>query len=88
MNKTLLLAGVTACLFATNAMALDLQQYVSVKASYSDMSNEAKTSETYKDGSGSATKKFNLDEKIVGNPSLFALPVGFLRAGIPRRKTI
>ena len=83
MNKTLLLAGVAACLFATNAMALDFQQYVSqyvsVKATYSDMSNEAKTSETYKDGSGSATKKFNLDDNVWGGSFAYGVKTGAIR---------
>ena len=39
MNKTLLLAGVAACLFAANANAVELKQYVSGKLTYSDMSN-------------------------------------------------
>lgn len=40
MNKTLLLAGVAACLFAANANAVELNQYVSGKLTYSDASHD------------------------------------------------
>ena len=42
MNKTLLLAGVAAFLFASNANALDFNQYVSGKVTFSDASHDDK----------------------------------------------
>ncbi len=47
MNKTLLLAGVAVSLFAANANAADLQQYVSAKLTYSDASHDVKWSDTW-----------------------------------------
>ena len=44
MNKTLLLAGVAACLFSANANATELKQYVSGKLTYSDVSHDIKVS--------------------------------------------
>ena len=76
MNKTLLLAGVAACLFATNANALDFQQYVSVKGIYSDMSNEAKSVST---GTENSTKKFKLDDEVWGAGFAYGVKTGPVR---------
>lgn len=45
MNKTLLLAGVAACLFSANAHAFDVNPYVSAKLRYSMMDNELKVTD-------------------------------------------
>lgn len=55
MNKTLLLAGVAACLFSANANAFDANPYVSAKLRYSDMSTDIKMDDT-----------FNVDDKVWG----------------------
>lgn len=46
MNKTLLLAGVAA-VFATNAEAVELNSYVSAKAAFVKMENEANVNSDY-----------------------------------------
>lgn len=55
MNKTLLLAGVAACLFSANANAFDATPYVSAKLRYSDMSTDIKMADT-----------FDVDDKVLG----------------------
>ena len=48
MNKTLLLAGVATTLFAVNASALEFNPYVSAKAAFVKMENDAKVDSSYK----------------------------------------
>lgn len=50
MNKTLLLAGVATALFAANANAVELNPYVSVKAAFVKMENDAKVDSDYSFG--------------------------------------
>lgn len=56
MNKTLLLAGVAACLFSANANAFDATTYVSAKLRYSDMSADVQESDV----------KVDADDKVLG----------------------
>ena len=50
MNKTLLLAGVAACLVASNANAMDFNPYVSAKAAFVKMENDANVNSDYSSG--------------------------------------
>jgi len=74
MNKTLLLAGVAACLFAANANAVELNQYVSGKLTYSDMSNDIK----YTQEAGSEKEKF--DDNVLGGSFAYGVKAGDVRA--------
>lgn len=56
MNKTLLLAGVAACLFSANANAFDATPYVSAKLRYSDMSADVSELDVKRD----------VDDKVLG----------------------
>ena len=56
MNKTLLLAGVAACLFSANANAFDATPYVSAKLRYLDMSTDAQELDLKRD----------VDDKVLG----------------------
>ena len=56
MNKTLLLAGVAACLFSANANAFDATPYVSAKLRYSDMSTDVSEEDV----------KLDVDDKVFG----------------------
>lgn len=56
MNKTLLLAGVAACLFSANANAFDATPYVSAKLRYSDMSADVSELDLKRD----------VDDKVLG----------------------
>ena len=73
MNKTLLLAGVAACLFAANANAVELKQYVSGKLTYSDMSNDVKF--TSVDGSG----KEKASDNVLGGSFAYGIKTGAVR---------
>ena len=53
MNKILLLAGVSACLFAANANALEVNPYVGAKLRYVDMSTDVNDTQ-------------DVDEKVMG----------------------
>ena len=61
MNKTLLLAGVAACLFSANAHAFDATPYVSAKLRYSMLDNELKMT----DDEGYSLK-LNGDDNVFG----------------------
>lgn len=56
MNKILLLAGVSACLFSANANALEVNPYVGAKLRYVDMSTDVSEEDF----------KFDVDDKVVG----------------------
>lgn len=73
MNKTLLLAGVAACLFTANANAVELKQYVSGKLTYSDMSNDVKY--TQEDDSG----KEKADDNVLGGSFAYGIKAGAVR---------
>lgn len=73
MNKTLLLAGVAACLFAANANAVELKQYVSGKLTYSDMSNDVK----YTEEDGGAKEK--ADDNVLGGSFAYGIKAGAVR---------
>ncbi len=77
MNKTLLLAGVAACFFAANANAFDFQQYVSVKGTYNDMSNEVKWVEP--ENEDEPTGKVNLDDEVFGASFAYGIKTGPVR---------
>ena len=47
MNKTLLLAGIATTLFAVNANAVELNPYVSAKAAFVKMENDANVNSDY-----------------------------------------
>lgn len=47
MNRTLLLAGVAATLFAVNANAMDFDQYISAKGAFVKMENDADVNSHY-----------------------------------------
>lgn len=74
MNKTLLLAGVAACLFASNANALDFNQYVSGKLTYSDASHDVKWSN--EDGDAGKQK---FDDNIWGGSVAYGVKTGAVR---------
>lgn len=63
MNKTLLLAGF-ACLFAANANASDLQQYVSAKLARTQMRNDANNNFLQKSGNDVVLKGTVVDETL------------------------
>ena len=73
MNKTLLLAGVAACLFAANANAIELKQYMSAKLTYSDMSNDLNFS------SDDSSLKYNADDNIWGGSVAYGIKAGAVR---------
>ena len=77
MNKTLLLAGVAACFFAANANALDFHQYVSVKGTYNDMSNEAKWVDP--EDEEEPTGKVKLDDEVFGASFAYGVKTGPVR---------
>ena len=64
MNKTLLLAGVAACLFAANANAAEWNPYISGKLTYADMQNDAKG--TARSGGWSLSSDSNVDDDVYG----------------------
>ena len=68
MKKTLLLAG-AACLFASQAMAFNVNPYVSAKVKYSMMDNSWKSSETDRLVNGEVYnfgENINIDDKVFG----------------------
>ena len=73
MNKTLLLAGVAACLFAANANAIELKQYMSAKLTYSDMSNDTH----FYDATRSL--KDDVDDKVWGGSVAYGIKAGAVR---------
>ena len=73
MNKTLLLAGVAACLFAANANAIELKQYMSAKLTYSDMSNDVNVS------SDNFSFKSDADDKVWGGSIAYGIKAGAVR---------
>ena len=73
MNKTLLLAGVAACLFAANANAIELKQYMSAKLTYSDMSNDVNVST---DG---YSFKSDVDDRVWGGSIAYGVKAGAVR---------
>ncbi len=74
MNKALLLAGVAACLFAANANAAEVKQYVSGKLNYSIMDNGMK--DTDADGS---TEKANTDDNVLGGSFAYGVKADAVR---------
>ncbi|MBQ9236159.1 MAG: porin family protein [Alphaproteobacteria bacterium] len=82
MRNTFLLAGVVVSLFAFNANALDFQQYVSVKATYSDMNNTVKDHKTYhvvEPGKVSGTYKTSLDDEVFGGSFAYGVKMNAVR---------
>ncbi len=73
MNKTLLLAGIAACLFASNANAIELKQYVSGKLTYSDASHDIKW--VSEDEAG--TDKFS--DNVFGGSLAYGVKTGAVR---------
>ncbi len=73
MKKTFLLAGVAVSLFAFNANALNFQQYVSVKANYSDSNNKSKLKDT--------NFKLSMDhkDKVYGGSFAYGIKMGYIR---------
>ncbi|MBR6355787.1 MAG: hypothetical protein IKR92_02925, partial [Alphaproteobacteria bacterium] len=63
MKKTLLLAGV-ACLFASQAMAFNINPYVSAKLKYSIMDNSAKAN--FEDEVFLYEADWDIDDKVFG----------------------
>lgn len=81
MNKNLLLAGAAVCLLSANANALDLQQYVSAKMLYSDVSHDIKVTEAWGFGeySGSASGKAKFSDEVWGGSLAYGVKSGALR---------
>lgn len=74
MNKTLLLAGVAACLFAANANAVELNQYVSGKLTYSDASHDVKW-----DSEDSEAGKQKFSDNVLGGSFAYGVKTGAVR---------
>ena len=74
MNKTLLLAGVAACLFAANANAVELNQYVSGKLTYSDASHDVK----WDNEDGEAGKQ-KFSDNVLGGSFAYGVKTGAVR---------
>ena len=82
MNKTLLLAGVAVSLFAANANAADLQQYVSAKLTYSDASHDVKWTDTYtneKDETVNESGKQKFSDNVWGGSLAYGVKSGAVR---------
>ncbi len=83
MNKTLLLSGVAACLFVTNANAFNFQQYVSVKGLYNNMSNDDKYNiiDIHDDGRPTDVKSgtFDFDDNVWGVGLAYGVKTGAVR---------
>ena len=77
MNKILLMAGVATVLFATNANALDFQQYVSVKGTYNDMSNKVKWVDPGDEKE--PTGKNKLNDEVFGASFAYGVKTGPVR---------
>lgn len=73
MNKTLLLAGVAAVLVASNANAVEFNQYVSGKLTYSDASHDVKWSD--EDESG----KMKFSDNVWGGSLAYGVKTGAVR---------
>ena len=73
MNKTLLLAGVAACLFAADANAIELKQYMSAKLTYSSMSNDLNASV------GNYSFKDDVDDRVLGGSIAYGIKAGAVR---------
>lgn len=69
------MAGVAVSLFAFNANALDFQQYVSVKATYSDMNNKGKI----KDPSNGLSMSIDHKDKVWGSSFAYGIKAGAIR---------
>lgn len=73
MNKILLSAGVATALFAFNANAMDISQYVSGKFFYSDMSNDVKITEE------EGKEKQNANDNVYGGSLAYGIKTGAVR---------
>lgn len=74
MNKTLLLAGVAACLFAANANAVEFNQYVSGKLTYSDASHDVKW-----DSEDGEAGKQKFSDNVFGGSLAYGVKTGAVR---------
>ena len=74
MNKMLLLAGVAAVLVSSNANAVELNQYVSGKLTYSDASHDVKW-----DNEDGETGKQKFSDNVLGGSFAYGVKTGAVR---------